>query len=61
MSRQSRLALAAVAAGVLVLTMAAGSLAFSAITVRVEATANPWAAGQAGPPRDGSSERAWAS
>ena len=53
MSSQPRLALAALAAGVLVLTVAAGSLALSDFTFRVEATANPWAAGHAGPPTIG--------
>jgi hypothetical protein len=53
MRSQARFALAALAAGLLAVSVAEGSLAVSAITVRVEATANPWAAGQAGPPEDG--------
>lgn len=53
MSSQPRLAIAALAAGLLVVAVAAGSLAASTVTVRVEATATPWAAGQAGPPADG--------
>jgi hypothetical protein len=53
MSSQARLALAVLAAGLLVGVLADGSLALSDITVRVEATANPWAAGRAGPPSIG--------
>jgi hypothetical protein len=53
MGSQPRLALAALAAALLVVAVADGSLAASTVTVRVEATANPWAAGQAGQPNDG--------
>jgi hypothetical protein len=53
MSSQARVALAALAAALLVVAVADGSLALSDITFRVEATANPWAAGQAGPPAIG--------
>ena len=46
-------AFAALAAGLLAGALADGSLALSDFTFRVEATANPWAAGQAGPPSIG--------
>jgi hypothetical protein len=46
---QARLAGAVLTAGLLAIAAADGSLAASSVIVRVEATANPWAAGQAGP------------
>ncbi|HLO35891.1 MAG TPA: hypothetical protein VK194_07405, partial [Candidatus Deferrimicrobium sp.] len=49
MGNRARRAFAVIAAGLLVIAVADASLAGSTVTVRVEATANPWAAGQAGP------------
>ena len=53
MSSRPHLALAAFATGLLVVAMADATLADSAATVRVDALANPWLAGQAGQPGDG--------
>jgi hypothetical protein len=52
-SRWAHVAFAALTAGLLVGALADGSLALSDFTFRVEATANPWAAGQADPPSIG--------
>jgi hypothetical protein len=52
-SSQTRAAAAALVAGLLLAAAADGALAVSGITVSVEATANLWAAGQAGPIEDG--------
>lgn len=53
MGSQPRLAPAALAAMLLAVALADGSSAVSPVPVRVEATANPWAAGQPEPPADG--------
>jgi hypothetical protein len=53
MRSRPRFALAALVAGLLVVAVADATLADPAVTIRVDAIGNLWAAGQAGQPTDG--------